>query len=29
MPSMETLYQRYKERDFIFLAISLDYGTPE
>jgi thiol-disulfide isomerase/thioredoxin len=29
MPSMETLYQRYKERDFILLTISLDYGSPE
>jgi cytochrome c biogenesis protein CcmG/thiol:disulfide interchange protein DsbE len=26
MPSMETLYQQFKEKDFIFLTISLDYG---
>jgi peroxiredoxin len=29
MPSMETLYQQYKGRDFIFLTISLDYGGTE
>ena len=25
MPSMETLYQQFKEKDFIFLSISVDY----
>jgi len=25
MPSMETLYQQFKEKDFVFLAISVDY----
>ncbi len=25
MPSMEALYQNFKERDFVFLAISVDY----
>ncbi len=29
MPSMETLYQHYRERDFVFLTISVDYGGPE
>ena len=29
MPSIETLYQRYKERDFVFLTISVDYEGPE
>ena len=29
MPSMEALYQRYKDRDFVFLAISLDEGSPD
>jgi len=29
MPSIEALYQHYKERDFIFLTISIDYGGPE
>jgi thiol-disulfide isomerase/thioredoxin len=29
MPSMETLYQRYKEKDFILLAISVDEKNPE
>jgi peroxiredoxin len=29
MPSMEALYQHYKERDFLFLTISVDYGGPE
>ncbi len=29
MPSMETLYQRYKERGFVFLTISVDYEGPE
>jgi thiol-disulfide isomerase/thioredoxin len=29
MPSMEALYQHYKERNFAFLTISLDYGGPE
>jgi len=29
MPSMEALHQRYKERDFVFLTISVDYGGPE
>ena len=28
MPSMEALYQQYKEKDFVFLTISVDYeGT--
>ena len=26
MPSMEALYQQYKEKDFVFLTISVDYG---
>ena len=25
MPSMETLYQQFKDRNFVFLAISVDY----
>ncbi len=25
MPSMETLYQQFKEKDFVFLSISVDY----
>jgi peroxiredoxin len=29
MPSMEALYQHYKERDFVLLTISVDYGGPE
>lgn len=29
MPSIETLYQRYKERDFTFVTISVDYEGPE
>ena len=29
MPSMETLYQRYKEKDFILLAISVEERNPE
>ena len=29
MPSVEALYQRYKERDFVFLTISIDYGGAE
>ncbi len=29
MPSIETLYQRYKERDVIFLSISVDYEGSE
>ncbi len=29
MPSMETLYQRYKERDFALLTISVDEGSSE
>ena len=29
MPSMEALYQHYKERDFAFLTISIDYEGPE
>jgi thiol-disulfide isomerase/thioredoxin len=29
MPSMEALYQNYNERDFVLLAISIDYGAPE
>ncbi len=29
MPSMETLYQHYKERDFVLLTISVDEGSPE
>jgi thiol-disulfide isomerase/thioredoxin len=29
MPSIETLCQRYKERDFVFLTISVDYEGPE
>ena len=28
MPSMQALYQRYKEKDFILLAISVDEGSP-
>jgi peroxiredoxin len=26
MPSMEALYQQFKEKDFLFLGISVDYG---
>ena len=26
MPSMEALYNQFKEKDFVFLAISVDYG---
>lgn len=26
MPSMEALHQQFKDRDFVFLAISVDYG---
>jgi peroxiredoxin len=29
MPSMEALYQRYRERDFVLLAISVDDGSPD
>ena len=29
MPSMETLYQRYKEKDFVLLAISVEEKNPE
>ncbi len=29
MPSMEALYQRYKERDLVLLAISVDEGSSE
>jgi peroxiredoxin len=29
MPSMEALHQHYKERDFVFLTISVDYEGPE
>lgn len=29
MPSMETLYQRYKERDFILLAIAVEERNPD
>lgn len=29
MPSIETLYQRYKEREIVFLTISVDYEGPE
>ncbi len=29
MPSVEALYQRYKERDFVFLTISVDYEGSE
>jgi peroxiredoxin len=29
MPSMEALYQHYRERDFLFLTISIDYGGRE
>ncbi len=29
MPSMEALYQHYKERDFLFLTISIDYEGRE
>ncbi|MGZ3593698.1 MAG: TlpA disulfide reductase family protein, partial [Syntrophales bacterium] len=29
MPSMEALYQQYRERDFVLLAISVDDGSPE
>lgn len=29
MPSIETLYQCYKQRDFVFLTISVDYEGPE
>ncbi len=29
MPSMEALYQHYKERNFILLTISVDEGSPE
>jgi peroxiredoxin len=30
MPSMETLYQQFKEKDFVFISISVDYegGKP-
>ena len=26
MPSMEALHQRYRDKDFVFLTISVDYG---
>jgi peroxiredoxin len=29
MPSMEALYQQYKDRDFMLLTISVDEGSPE
>ena len=29
MPSMEELYEHYKQRDFVLLTISLDEGSPE
>lgn len=29
MPSMEALYQHYREKDFILLAVSVDDGSPE
>jgi peroxiredoxin len=29
MPSMEALYQHFKERDFVLLSISVDYGGPD
>ncbi len=29
MPSVEALYQHYKERDFVFLTISIDYEGSE
>jgi peroxiredoxin len=29
MPSMEALYQQFKERNFVFLTISLDFGGQE
>jgi peroxiredoxin len=29
MPSMEALYQRYRERDFVLLAISVEERNPE
>jgi thiol-disulfide isomerase/thioredoxin len=29
MPSIEALCQRYKEKDFVFLTISIDYGGAE
>jgi len=29
MPSMEALHQHYKENEFLFLTISVDYGGPE
>jgi peroxiredoxin len=29
MPSFEFLYQQFKEKDFVFLAISVDYGGIE
>jgi peroxiredoxin len=29
MPSMEVLYQQFKERNFVFLTISLDFGGQE
>jgi len=29
MPSMEALYQRYKEKDFVLLAISVEERNPE
>jgi peroxiredoxin len=29
MPSMEALYQHFKDRNFIFLTISLDFGGQE
>jgi len=29
MPSMDSLYQSYRERDFVLLAISVDDGSPD
>ena len=29
MPSMEALYQQFKEKDFVFLTVSVDYGGIE
>lgn len=29
MPSMEALYQQFKKKDFVFLAISVDYESRE
>jgi peroxiredoxin len=26
MPSMEALYQKFKEKDFVFLTVAVDYG---